>query len=118
MLESDMIELDTTQGRQRLRLCRARFSRRIQNVLEVLQGHLGFAVNVDDVSEFLKRAENEEGVDEQRKELPDSDGAREDEVHHEQHDPGPHGIYGRTLNETETSEILYLFQFQLQDLVR
>ena len=70
VLKADLVEFDRADPLERDGREPARLLRRGQDRLEIRQRHLGFAIGVDDVPEFLQRTEDEERVDEQREELP------------------------------------------------
>src|SRR5262245_48031002 len=101
MLECDLRKRQLAEVRKRYRIERPRLLLRVEDVLEVLQRYLSFAVDVDDVAELLERTKDEEGVDEQRKELPDRNGLRVDEVQHQEHDARPQRVDDRALDEAE-----------------
>src|SRR5205823_875573 len=103
--------------RQRYRFHWPRLSRSIQNVREILQRYFSLAINVDDVPEFLQRAKNKERINKQGKELSHRDRPGEDEVHHQEHDSGAQRVHRRSLDETQTAQVLHLLQFELQNLV-
>ena len=98
------------------RVLRARLRRQAQDGFEILQRDLGFAVDVDHISQFLQRSENEERIDEQREELPDGDPLREDQVQHQEQDRGPQQVDECALDEAQAAQVAHLLQFQLQDL--
>src|SRR5438093_12489448 len=56
------------------------------------------------------------GVNEQRKELADGDGARVNQVQHQEHDARAQEIHRGALNEAEAPHVANLLQLQLQDL--
>src|SRR5882672_8115528 len=101
MLKHHVLEFHLAHARYRQRLDRPRFLRRIQNLLEVLEGCFRLAVDVDDVPDFLERPENKERVDKERKKLPDRDFPRKYEVKHEEQHGRAKGVYTSTLDEAE-----------------
>ena len=106
-----------TQLRQRHRVERPRLLLHVEDVLEVLERHLGLAIDVDDVPQLLQRAEDEERVDEEREELAHRDRLDVDQVEHQEHDAGPQGIDHGALDEAEAADVADLLQLELQDLV-
>ena len=118
MLETHAIEREGPQVEERNRIDRLRLLRHRQDLLEHIQRRLGFAVDVDDVAEFLKRAEDEERVDEQREELPDGDRARVNQIQHQEHDAGAQKVDRRPLDEAEASQVPHLLQLQPQNFLR
>ena len=117
MLEADVLERQLAQLRQRHRVERPRLLLHVEDVLEVLQRHLGLAVDVDDVPELLQRAEDEERVDEEREELADRDRLHVDQVEHQEHDARAQRVDHGALDEAEAPDVADLLQLQLQDLV-
>src|SRR5262249_29796836 len=97
---------------------RPRLFRNPENAFVNVQRRFGFAIDVDDVAEFLERAEYEERIDEQRKELTDRDSLRVDQVQHQKHDAGAQEVHRGALNEAQTSHVTNLLQLQLENLVR
>src|SRR5712664_2713924 len=88
-----------------------------QNLFEIVERRLRLAVHVDNITQFLQRAENEKRIDEERKELADRDSLRIDQVEHQKQNRGPEKIDEASLNETYTAKIADLFEFQFEDLV-
>ena len=69
MLERQIVEFDEVQRAQRQRIGRPRLDRRIENFLQILQRHFGFAIRVDDIADFLQRTEDEERINPHLEEL-------------------------------------------------
>src|SRR6266581_2850083 len=118
MLKCNVVKFNLADARQRHRFRWTRLFRRVQNIFEVLEGHFGLAVNIDYVSDFLERTEDEEGVDEQGEELTDRYLLRIYQVQHHEHDAGPQRIHRGPLNEAETPQVAHLLQLEFQDLPR
>src|SRR4051812_19445782 len=105
MLEGDGVEPEGLEVRDRNGLRGSRLLRDAQDVLIDVQRGFGFAVDVDDVADLLQRPEDEERVDEQRKELADGNRLRVDEVQHQEQNAGPEEVHGRALDEAETAQV-------------
>ena len=117
MLERDVVEGQRLAAGRSATGCSGRgsgFNARI--VSKFSQRSFRFAVSIDHVSQFLQRSENEERIDEQRKELPHRDALREDQVEHQEQDGSPQEIDERALDEAQAAQIAHLLQLQLQDL--
>src|SRR5262249_53727052 len=80
VLERNALELERPEVFERHGVRRLGFHRGPQDALEDVQRGFSLSINVDDVAELLKRTEDEEGVDEQRKELPDGNRVRVNEI--------------------------------------
>src|SRR5262245_57453448 len=117
MLKLHTVKLDTRHRLQLHRLQRARLSLRVQNVFEVLQRHLRFTIDVDDVPNFLKRTEDKKGINKQGEELPDRDLAGKDQIQHQEHDAGAQRVHTRPLNETEAAQVPNFLELELEYLV-
>src|SRR5262245_38668116 len=103
MLENDIGELHLGHIRDGNRPERTRFFLDLEDGLKVVERHLRLAIDVHHVSDFLQRTENEERVNPTRKELPDGDFARVDQVQHQSQNRSPECIYASTLNEAEAA---------------
>jgi hypothetical protein len=66
MLESDLVELECLQRGYRNRVFRFWLHRHFENLLEIVERRLGFAIAVHNVSQFLKRTKNEERINKER----------------------------------------------------
>ena len=115
VLESDVDERQAVEAREWHRIGRPRLRLHVEDVLEVLQGHLGLAIDVDDVAELLQRAEDEERVDEEREELPHRDRPRIDQIEHQEHDARAQQVHRRALDEAEAPDVAHLLQLELED---
>src|SRR5256714_11147634 len=118
MHEADVHELQLVDVGQRHGRNRLRILRRIQNRLEVSERDLGLTIDVDDVPQRLHRAKDEEGVEQQREELPNRDFLRENQIEHHEQDARAQEIHGGALHEAETSDVPYLLELEPQDLLR
>src|ERR1039457_4715665 len=58
MLKTDPLKLQRHELVNRFRVRRLRVARSVEDLLKILQRNLGFAINIDDVSQFLQRPEN------------------------------------------------------------
>src|SRR4026209_396198 len=105
MLKTHRLERQLQQRSDCDRLERSAFLRHGENRLEIRERGFGLAVCVDDVAELLQRSEDEEGIDEQRKELPDGDLLRVDLIEHQEQDAGPEKVDRRALDEAQAPEI-------------
>src|SRR6266852_785403 len=92
--------------------------RHFQNLFEIVERCLRLAIRVDDIAQFLQRAENEKRVDEKREKLPYGDALRVNQVEHQKENGCPQEIDEAALNKTEAAEVADLFEFQLEDFVR
>src|SRR5262249_19468375 len=116
MLEDDIVEFHVGETRHRNRVRGARLLLHLENRFEVIQRDFRLAIDVRYVSNFLQRAENEEGVNPAGEELPDRDLAREDQIQHQSQNRCSQRIDTCPLNEAQAAKVLHLFQFELQDL--
>src|ERR1035437_10209059 len=116
VLERDVLEAQLVEELHRHRVQRPRFRRQAQYGLEVLQRYLGLSVDVDYVAQFLQRPEDEERIDEQRKELSHRDALRENQVEHEEQDGGAQQVDAGALYEAQAAQVAQLLQFQFEDL--
>src|SRR5216684_2472704 len=92
--------------------------RHFQNLFEIVERCLRLAIRVDDIAQFLQRAENEERIDEKREKLPHCNALCVDKIKHQKENGSPQEIDEAALNETKTAEVADLFEFQLEDFVR
>ena len=69
VLKRDVVKLQRLQEINGNGMLRTRLRRQFQDRLEILQRDFRLAIHVDHVAQFLQRAEDEERIDEQRKEL-------------------------------------------------
>ncbi len=116
MLKSDVLERQRPQIRQRNRIGRPRLGRHRENRLIDVHRRFRLAIDVDDIAQLLQRPEDEERVDEQREELSDRDGARVNQVQHQEHDAGAQQVDAGALNEAEAAQVLHLLQLEAEDL--
>src|SRR3990170_2797090 len=116
--ETDVVEFQIFDVGQWNRIRRLRVFWRVQNLPEVSERHLGLPVDVDDVPQLLHRAEDEEGIEEQREKLPYRDLLGEDQVQHQKENARPQQIHRRSLNEAQASDVLHLLQLEVQDFLR
>src|SRR5215203_1601876 len=117
MCEAHIAKLEIVQVFDRYGIFGLRIPGNRENRAEVLERYLRLTIGVDDVAELLKRTEDEEGVDQEREELADSDLLREDQVKHQEENRRPQQVDECPLNEAETSQVTDLFQLELEDLV-
>src|SRR5579863_4300710 len=101
VLESDLVELQGQQLVNRFGVDGLGVAGRVEDVLKILQRDFGFAVNVDDVAEFLKRGEDVKRIDHEREELANGDFLTKDQVEHEKQNAGAERIDRGALNEAE-----------------
>src|SRR5688500_15003481 len=118
MLECHVLELQRSQIVEWQRVGRPALFGNPQDALEHIQGSLGLPISVDDVSELLQRAKDEERVDEQGEELSHRNPLRVNQVQHEEQNAGAKKIDARPLDEAETTQIPHLLELELQDLAR
>src|ERR1019366_9138040 len=107
VLETDVVEAQPVEEIHRHGMQRTRLRRQAQNGLEVVQRYLGLAINVDHVAQFLQRSEDEERIDEQRKELPHGDALREDQVEHEEEDGSAQQVDASALYEAQAAQVAH-----------
>src|SRR3954452_25170322 len=118
MLERNAIETQLVEEVHRHGVRWAGLRRQVQYGLEVNQRHLGLAVDIDHIAQFLQRPEYEERINKQRKELAYRDALREDEVEHQEQDRGSQQVDAGTLYEAQAAQIAHLLQFQGEDFGR
>src|SRR5689334_6560685 len=118
MHEPDVHELQLVDVGQRYRRNWLRVLRRLQNRLEIRERDFGLTIDVDDVPQLLHRAEDEEGVEQQREELANRDFLGEDQIEHHEQDARTQEIHCCPLYETQTSYVLHLLELQPQGLFR
>src|SRR5882724_10290171 len=87
--------------------------RHFQNLFEIVERCLRLAIRVDDIAQFLQRAENEK-----REKLPHRDALCVNKIKHQKENGCPQEIDEAALNKTEAAEVADLFEFQLEDFVR
>src|SRR5262249_55726412 len=117
VLEADVLKCKRLKFSNHRRPLGARLLRGIENGLEIVQGYFRLAVNVNDVAELLERPENEEGIDPQRKELPERDLLRVNEIQHESQNRRPEEVDRSALDKAEAPEIADFLQLELQDFL-
>src|SRR6266699_1131489 len=118
MLKCNVVEFNLADACQPHWLDRTRLLRCVQNIFEVFQRDFGLTVDIDHVSNFLERTEDEKGVDEQGEELTDRYLLGIYQVQHHEHDAGPQRIHRGPLNEAETPQVAHLLQLEFQNLAR
>src|SRR5688572_12590617 len=116
MLKRHASEIERAQILERQRADGLRLSRNIEDALVHFHRRLGLAIDVDDVAKLLQRSEDEEGIDPQRKELPDGDVAAENQVQHQEKNARAKEVHAGALNEAEASQVFHFLQLQLQNL--
>src|SRR5262249_23531019 len=116
--ERDVVELELRQVVHRDGARGLRVDRYVENFLIGRERCFRLAVDVDDVAELLQRSKDEEGVDQERKELPDRDLLVEDQVEHQEQNRGPNEVDARSLDEAQRPDVADLSQLELENLVR
>src|SRR2546425_12885053 len=116
VLKAHVLEAERSQLGQRPRVLRPRLSGDTEDVFVRVQRRFGLAIDVDDIPQLLERPEDEEGVDEEREELPHRNRARVDQIEHQGHDARAEEIHQRALDEAETPQVADLPQLEVQDL--
>src|SRR5262249_32778310 len=116
MLEHDIVEFHCADTRNFNRLGRPWLLRHLENTFEVVQRYFGLPIDVDDVSDFLQRAEDKERINPAREELSDRNLTRENQIKHQAQDRRAHRVDACTLDKAQTTQILHLLEFQFQDL--
>src|SRR5882672_5471693 len=118
MLESDLVKHQCFQRVERNRMFRFWLHRHFENLLEIVERGFGLTIDVNYVSQFLKRPKNEERIDKEREKLPDRNALGVDEIKHQEQDRSPQEIDDAALNKAEAPKVPDFFEFQLEDLIR
>src|SRR5579859_864991 len=118
MLKAHLLELEGHKPFNRLRINWLGIARGVENILKVLQRHLGFAISIDNVPQLLQRSKDEKRINHERKELPDRDLLTEDQVKHQKQNAGAQRINRGSLNEAQAAQIFHFLEFQFENLFR
>src|SRR5208282_3260508 len=118
MLKTDALKLQRHQLVNRLRISRLGIARRVENLLKIVQRNFGFAINIDNVPQFLQRRENEKRINHQREELPDRDLLAKNQIEHQKQNAGAQGVDRCPLDKTQAAQILHFLEFKLQNFSR
>src|SRR5471030_2903706 len=116
VLKPDLVKFQRFQKVDGHRILRTRFRLQLQDVFEVLERSLRLAVDVDHVAQFLERAEDEERINPQRKELADGDALRKDQVQHQEENGCPQQVDAGALHEAQAAQVADFLQLQFEDL--
>jgi hypothetical protein len=85
--------------------------------MKIIKRGFRFAIGKDDISDFLERSENEEGIKRQRHHFTGSELAFKNEEQQNKHDHLPEEIHKGSLDEAERPDALYLSQLQSKNLI-
>ena len=113
VLEADVVESQIFDMGNGLGVFRLHVLGRIENMLEVAQRNLGFAINADYVAQLLQRAEDGERVDEERKELAQADVVLHPQIEQQHDDDVAQQVHERALHEAQRAQVAHLAQLQL-----
>jgi hypothetical protein len=102
--------LDAGQGH---RMAWPGFLGRVQDLLEVIQRHLRFPVDVNDIAQLLQGAENKKGVNKHGNKIAHGNAVGEYQVEHHQHDGIAQQVHTGALHEAQAPQVTHLLKFQL-----